>query len=363
MNKKKVLYVITKSNFGGAQRYVFDLATSLKNDCDVVVAFGGQGALAQKLADAGVRTISIPSLVRDVNPLLDIKTFFDLIQLFKKERPDVVHLNSSKIGALGAVAARIARVPRIVFTGHAWAFNEDRNWFSKYIILKIHWITVMCSHVTIAVSEQVKKDIGVLPFVKNRIQVLHNGIAPIDFKSREESQKTLKIQDGFVIGTISELHKNKGLDYALQAFALFNKKHPETHFVIIGEGEERAYIEKLIKNLNLESSVTLTGFVKDAAQYLKAFDIFTLTSRTEAFPYVILEAVSAGLPIVASDVGGIPEVVTSEFGILTKPGDIQAITAALETVLTQPHHSPALSNFSLTDMVQKTKTLYGISNS
>ena len=107
--KQKILYLITKSNWGGAQRYVYDLATNLpKEKFDISVVAGGSGPLIQKLNEAKIRTIVFAQLSRDIRTFDDIKTFFMLISLFRKERPDIIHLNSSKIGGLGSVAGRIS---------------------------------------------------------------------------------------------------------------------------------------------------------------------------------------------------------------------------------------------------------------
>src|ERR1043166_2713598 len=119
MSKRKVLYVSRKANWGGAKRYVFDLATSLpKDEFDVAVAYGQPGRLAEELQKAGIKTHPILSLQRDVSLGVDIKSFFELYRLFKKERPDVVHLNSSKAGGVGALAARLAGIKNIIFTVH-----------------------------------------------------------------------------------------------------------------------------------------------------------------------------------------------------------------------------------------------------
>ncbi len=107
--KKKIIFVITKSNWGGAGRYVFDLATTLTSDYDVAVALGGTGLLVDKLRKENIRTIPIPSLGRDIHVRADSSAFFELLAIFKKEKPDVVHLNSSKAGGLGALAARMSR--------------------------------------------------------------------------------------------------------------------------------------------------------------------------------------------------------------------------------------------------------------
>jgi len=339
--KKKVLFVITKSNFGGAQRYVFDLATSFSTSYDVAVASGGTGILQEKLQEKNIRIIPLISLQRDVSVIKDIKSFFELIKIFKKEKPDIVHLNSSKIGGLGGLAARIAGVPRIVFTGHGWAFNEKRPFLQKKAILFLHWVTIVLSHVTIAVSQKIKKDICTLPFISKKIKVVYNAVAPIDFLPRQTAREMLGIAslppNTLVLGTISELHKNKGLDIALRGFTEFRDKHPQSHFVIIGEGEERKNLETYITQNRLSKQVTLTGFVKDASRYLKAFDIFSLTSRTEAFPYVPLEAGLAELRVIASRVGGVPEVIGNGIsGILIEPEKPSDFAAALVHVIEDP---------------------------
>ncbi|NIT73939.1 glycosyltransferase family 4 protein, partial [candidate division KSB1 bacterium] len=141
--KKKVLYVITKSNFGGAQRYVYDLATNLpRAQYDVSVAAGGSGELIARLNEHHIPVITIERLGRDIRLLNEIVVFLKLVALFRRTRPDVVHLNSSKIGGLGALAARIYNMlpkgnplkaesyklkAKIIFTAHGWAFNEPRS--------------------------------------------------------------------------------------------------------------------------------------------------------------------------------------------------------------------------------------------
>ena len=138
--KVKILYVITKSNWGGAQKYVYDLATRLSSSYKVSVAIGNEGtALTEKLLAAKIRVLALPHALRDVGIIDGVKTFFDLLRIFKKETPDIVHLNSPQVGGLGAFAARVYNIltllpttdyrppAKIIFTSHGWAWNEDRN--------------------------------------------------------------------------------------------------------------------------------------------------------------------------------------------------------------------------------------------
>ena len=123
----KILYGITKSNFGGAQRYVFDMATEAKSaGHDVAVICGGEGTLVKKLRAAHIRVITLPHLKRDISLVDEFRSFHFIFRTLVKENPDVFHTNSSKMGGLGNLAARLAGIRKIIFTGHGWAFNEPR---------------------------------------------------------------------------------------------------------------------------------------------------------------------------------------------------------------------------------------------
>ena len=165
---KKILYCITKGNFGGAQKYVFDLATNIDtNEYEPVVLCGEGETLPNKLSDKDVRVIRLRSMQRDINILKEFKSFKELYKIFKDEQPEVIHLNSSKMGFTGALIGRIAGVKNIIFTAHGFAFNEDRSFISKKIFLVLHYITILLAHKTIIVSDKTMKDIDYLPFLKN----------------------------------------------------------------------------------------------------------------------------------------------------------------------------------------------------
>ncbi len=395
----KILYLITKSNFGGAQRYVFDLATeATKAGHDVAVVFGGSGALQSYLTENAIRTISVDTLGRDVNVLSDLKSFFFLLKLFGSESPDVIHLNSSKMGGLGALAGRIVngwrhvtepvygkRAPmRIIFTGHGWAWNEERSDTERFIIGIFHWLTIELAHTTIAVSKRTRDQVAVLPFAWHKLEVVHNGRSPIESRTKddsygiifgEERKKWLTPTPTAIIGTIAELHKSKGLSYAIEGFALLKKQRPNERliFVIIGEeGSERAPLEALIKKFNLTDTVFIAGRKENAATLLSAFDIFLLPSITEAFPYVILEAGNAGLPVIATAVGGIPEVIDDmQSGILIQSRNGSEVARAITYLIDNPERRAELGRvlkerirdrFSVEHMAKQTFALYNEGN-
>ena len=374
-NKTKVLYIITKSNWGGAQRYVYDMAMGIsKNGYEAVVALGGNGTLKEKLGGAGIRTITIPNLERNVNIFSEWKVFFDLLKIYRIERPNVIHLNSSKIGGLGALAGRFAKIKRIIFTVHGWAYKEDRNFISRKIIKFLSWLTIIFSHKTIAVSLDDYRTAPKL-FVKKKTRMIHNGISEIKFKEKSAARNELKKYTGMsipkgalIIGTISELHKNKGLPFMIRAVHSLIKKGYNITFFIISDGEEKIRLERFIERLGLQDKVFLTGHIDKASEFLQGFDIFTLTSVKEGLPYVLLEAGLAGLPIVATKIGGIPEIVENmKSGILVHPKNALEAERALSFLIDFKKKKEEFGNnlkekverdFTLEQMVADTVNLY-----
>ncbi len=351
---RKILYSITKSYFGGAQRYVFDLATHFADAGDSVeVMVGGDGVLTEKLNAAKIPTITLPYLERDVNPLSDMRTLFAFMQEILRMRPDVLHVNSAKAGGLGAVAGRLLFVPRVIFTAHGFAFNEDRGFLSKLLIKTFTWITIALAHETIAVSEALR--LQVPHALRRKVRVVRNAVRPIAFVPRDSARAFLSEKcpglpvtdspDTFWIATIAELHPIKGLGYALEAMALLKKEGHDFRYVIMGGGEKREELQKQIEALGLSENVFLAGFVEDAPTYLSAFDAFLLPSLSEGLAYVLLEAGFAGLPIIATNVGGIPEIIRSgENGLLVPSKNSVVLGGALTRVITDKSLRTLLGN-------------------
>ena len=316
--KRKVTYVITKSNWGGAQRYVFDLATNLpKEQFEVSVILGGDGLLAQKLREQKTSVYRSLLLERDISFTKDIKSFFELYRLFKQIQPDVVHLNSSKAGGVGALAARMAGVKNIIFTVHGLPEDEPRGVLARLLIKIATRLTFMLCDKVITVSKDNQRR------VRGSV-LIYNGIGPIAFGTGEIIRSAFPAE-AKITGTIGELNKNKNQ----QALIEEAKQNPNMYVAIVGEGEMRSKLERLINKYNLNNRVKLFGFLP-AAEVLKGFDIFALPSLKEGLPYVLLEAKQAGLPIVANRVGGIPDILDAK----------------------------DMSEFSLQTMVQKTSALY-----
>lgn len=374
-SKTKILYLITKSNFGGAQRYVYDLATHLDpEEFDIAVALGGEGELKEKLESAGIRVIPIPSLQRDLSIKKEMQAFVDIYKILKLEQPDVFHINSSKAGGLGAFIGRLCRVPNIIFTSHAWAFNEDRPSWQKPVLKLFHWLTVLLSHRTITVSNAVKDQMD-WPMVHNKMFTVYNGRPTIDFLDKNDARVALaKLApqladhiDGIWTGSIGELHPVKRHDVMIEVVANLVAGGHQIRHLIIGDGELQEKLTQLIEEKGLTEHVFLLGRIDEAARYLKAFNYYVQPSRSEALAYTVVEAAQAGLPIVASNVGGIPEVIENgKSGLLVPKEDPTSLQSALERLLNKPDESSLFAQaaqergtrFSMETMQQETLTVY-----
>jgi len=363
-NKKKIFYIITKSNWGGAQKYVFDLATSLPKDkFECVLMHGGNGELVDRIKDFGVKTIQIPDLERDISITKEVKALFFLIKTFLKEKPDIIHLNSSKISGLGSFAGRITGVKNIIFTAHGWPFNEDRRMFEKTLIKIFTYFTVFLSHKIITLSDFELNQVST--WSTSKINRIYLGIKDKNFKDRSQARSILiqreprlmHLQNKDWVGTIGELHRNKGYQYAIEAI---KKTVDDLIYIIIGDGEELQNIRKLIKDHSLENKVFLLGAIKDAGQIIKAFDLFLLPSIKEGLPYVLIESRTAQVPIVSTNVGGIPEITKSIPSLIVNPKDSLALSNSIKVLLNEdnkkwPEKDTA---FSFETMLEKTISLY-----
>jgi len=365
-SRKKILFLITKATWGGAQRYVYDLATHLSSETyESVVTFGEPGKLAKMLSEAGIKTHGLSSLRRDVAFISDISSFFQILKYIQLERPSVLHVNSSKAAALGALGARIAGVKRIVFTVHGWPFNEKRNEFARVMMYIVSWFTAFLSHAVIVVSKSDETQGKKMRWVGNKIHYIPVGIEPAAYLQRDEASAAFSMY-GFTkpiysMVTIAELTKNKGICYAIEAIGVLKRRGVEMSYYIIGDGELRAELEDLVREEDVADRVRFLGFIEEAARYLRAFDIFLLPSIKEGMPYVLLEAAVAGLPVITTDVVN-PDVIRRLQNIhAVPPADPEAIAEALAKILREKSGAellPAQNLFPLSDMIEETRNLY-----
>ena len=381
----KILYVITKSNWGGAQRHVYDLSVAMKEAGNtVVVALGGNGVLRQKLEDIGIKTYTIERLKRNIAISKEFGSFREIFSIIRHEKPDLIHLHSPKAAGLGSIAGRLLRVKKVIYTVHGWAFNEDRPLYQKLVIMIASWVTMLLSDKVILLSEYEYKQAKQFPWVTNRLAIIPLGMKVPVFMSIEGSKQTLakhigidlsEFKKNIVVGTIAELHPNKGLEYLISALKNVCSNngttgHQDIISIIIGDGDLSTKLHMQIKCLGLEDKVFLVGYMSEASQYLKAFNIFVLPSVKEGLPYVILEAGSASLPVVATTVGGIPEIIDDmKSGVLIQTKDPSELAHAISYITEHPLlarqygsvlRESIINKFSIEKMLKSIEEIYNL---
>jgi glycosyltransferase involved in cell wall biosynthesis len=329
----KVLYIVTSADGGGAQKYVLDLAQHFGGD----IAAGTQSQeLYDQAARAGVKTHPLHHLKREVSPRHDFLAIFEIAALIRRIKPDLVHLNSSKAGFLGSLAGRMAGT-RVLFTAHGFFYFKRAPWLTRTVYAALEKFASLFRDQIIAVSDEDKNQAlehGIIQ--PAHIATVHNGISPVAFLSKADARNTLNLDPARILtGCIAQLYNRKAIDVLIEAVALLPNEI-RGQFVVLGDGPEQAALEALIAARGLQENFLLMGFVPNAVSYLKGFDLFVLSSRREGFPYVILEALQAGLPIVATNVGGVAEAL-AEAGFLVNPDAPAELAAALTQVLGALH--------------------------
>jgi glycosyltransferase involved in cell wall biosynthesis len=373
------LYIITKSNWGGAGAYVYGLALeALKNGYAPVVACGGEGLLTERLAQHGIPTHQIRSLERDPHFFKDLRAFLDIRTAIIAVAPAVVHVNSSKAGGMGALAARLAHIPCIIYTVHGLPQREDRSWIAKKIIACIVWLSALLAHRVIAVTAGDAEILRRQPFLRKKVHYIPNGIehAGLDRTPAREIIRThitdpavrKKLTHPLWVGTVAELTDNKGHRYALEAFIEMRHRHPDVAYVIVGEGELSEEYKKFVELHDLADHVFFTGFVPNGPQLYSAFDVYLSPSIKEGMPYTILEAMASGVPVVATSVGGVPDVIEDGVsGTLIPPASPRAIAGAIARILEdgaygarlgEAGRSNTLSSHTRSAMAARTFALY-----
>ena len=326
-----ILYVVTQGEVGGAQKYVLQLAQAFHGR----IAMGTESdRLAMEAENAGIAVSRLYHLKRGISPLNDILALYDLVHLVKKTRPDIVHLNSSKAGFLGSLLPWFIDV-KIIYTAHGFVFNEPKNPITKWFLKWLERFSSRFRDYIIAVSQyDMQTALEAKIIDPGKISVVHNGIDEFILLNKTSARQYLGLStEKAVVGTIANPYHNKGLDVLIKAASLLPLEQRDfLQIGIIGEGKMRHLLERQIAKLGLQNVVKLLGHRELANHYLRAFDVFTLPSRKEGFPYALLEAMQAGLPIIATEVGGNSEALGGA-GILIPPNNPKQLANTISTLI------------------------------
>jgi glycosyltransferase involved in cell wall biosynthesis len=315
------------------------------------------------VADLRQRGVAVRFLRRRFK--YDALAWWPMFQALRRERIDVLHAHSFGQNAWASVIGRLTRVPAVIAHEHNWAFTGRalRPVIDRELIAR-------CASSMIVVSQEARRRmIEVERIAPERLVMLPNGIRPLPPGNGGSVRTELGIdRDDPVIGTVCILRSEKALDVLVRAAALLVRDLPRLRVLIVGDGGERARVEALTKQLGLEDHVLLTGVRTDVPDVLAALDVAVLSSDYEGIPLSLLEFMDAGKPIVATRVGGIPEVIEDGVhGVLVPPRDEAALAAAIGGLLRDPDAAREFgarardrcrSEFSLDRIVERLQELY-----
>jgi glycosyltransferase involved in cell wall biosynthesis len=281
------------------------------------------------VADLRRRGVAVHFLKRRFK--YDALAWWPMFQALRRERTDVLHAHSFGQNAWASVIGRLTRVPAVIAHEHNWAFTGRavRPVIDREVIAR-------CASAMVVVSQEARRRmIEVERIAPERLVFLPNGIRALPPGDGDAVRTELGIgRDDPVIGTVCILRAEKAIDVLVRAAALLVRDFPRLRVLIVGDGDERASVEALVKQLGLEERVLLTGARTDVPDVLAALDVAVLSSDYEGIPLSLLEFMDAGKPIVATNVGGVPEVIENGVhGVLVPPRDEAALAAAVGRLL------------------------------
>lgn len=375
MKKIKILHIL-EATIGGTRTHLNYLVRNLdqeKFEIAVIVSAKRTAAFCQDISAMkrlGIRVFEI-DMIRQISLIQDLKSFFKIFFILKKHRFEIIHTHSSKAGVLGRVSAKLTRAPVILYSPHAFAFLGYPNRISHFILRKIEQILGKITTKIICVSESEKQIALENKIGKNKqFVVIQNGIQPnpLNLQRPASPRKTDFSREKIIIGTVGYFRRQKNYPMFLQAAKLVIREKSNVKFLVIGDGEKRCEIQRLLTELDLNTHFILTGHVENVVEYYQMMDIFVLTSFWEGLPYAILEAMAAGVPVVATDVPGTRDIIRhSENGLLVSINNVDLLASTLLSLVENPElrqniaikgYSHILNNFNIEKNIKTYDTLY-----
>ena len=382
----KILHIITRLDMGGSAQNTLLTCMELCGKYEIILVHGlsqesGMSDLekqivqdgVEKARKNGVKVIALPSMVRSIRLIKDFRALFSLMWLIIKEKPEIVHTHSSKGGILGRLAAKIAGVPYIIHTPHGHVFYGHFGTLASKVFLWVERIFSRFTDRMVALTDGEKDDyISLAVCSPDKIFKIHSGVEVNKFMqgngNRVEKRRSLGLdQNEAVIGFVGWLLPIKGPDYLLKAMDFVWHGHPEASVVLVGKGDLDVDLRAEALKKNANGKVKFLGWREDIDEIMPLFDMLVLPSLNEGMGRVLVEAMAAGKPVVASRVGGIPDLVRhGETGYLVPPANEQALADGIKMLLDDPEKAKQMGQrgqeychqFSLEAMIEKLDDLY-----
>jgi glycosyltransferase involved in cell wall biosynthesis len=345
----KVVRAIARLNIGGPARHAVILSERLAaKGFDTLLVHGtpaaDEGSFEGLLTSRAVRAVRVPGLGRRVNAAGDLVAFWHLLRLLFREAPDILHTHTAKAGAIGRVAGTLYNVTRsrerrciLVHTFHG---NVLSGYFGAIGTAASRSVERMLGRLTdriVTVSERQRDEIvdrfqiGSAP----NVSVVPLGLDLDELVDIDTPDRRLRIELGwesadFVVGYVGRLVSIKNLGMLISAFAMFGRTHPNARLLVVGDGELRRTLERQAQDLGVQPLTRFLGWRHDLPRVYGAMDVVALTSRNEGTPVALIEALAAGVPVIATDVGGVADVVRpNETGLLIPTDDASSLACAL----------------------------------
>jgi len=362
MKKIKILHLITRFIKGGADENTLLSILGLKDKYDITLGFGCEYDInmINKLENKGIK-IKVFSLKHN-SVISSLRSIFEISFYLKKEKFDIIHTHSTEAGIIGRIAAKLAGISIIIHTIHGIAFSEYRSILLNSFIIHLEQICARFSNRLISNSDNIQtiylnKHIG----KRNQFITIYSGIDFNKFKTKKKSKNNIPI-----ISMISRLAEGKGHKYLLLA-AKEVLKQRRAEFWIVGDGEYEEQIIRMIADMDLQNAVKLLGHRDDIPEIISESDISVLPSLFEGTPRCIIESLRLKTPVIATNVGGIPELIEdTKTGFLISPKNHILLADRINYLLNHPKIASAIAEagfkeshkFSSEDMVQKIDKVY-----
>lgn len=360
MNKLKVLEIIGDATLAGAPRHLLTLLENFNYEKFEIFVICPPGPLAGEIK---ILKESVNLYIVPMHSKFDLKAISEIRSEIRHIRPDLIHVHGTRAGSLGRIASIGLKYP-LIYTEHLWTKDYHLSSHLENILqITALWFLDMFTTLNIAVSQAVKDFmVGSQVSRPDKITVIYNAIKP--------SKKKAKIfsQENVTLGTVGTLNNQKGVQYLILAMPRILKEFPRTKLVVVGEGFYKDHLKELVRKTKLNRSVIFTGFVKDIVEEMINFDIYVQPSISESFGLAIVQAMDLGLPVVATNTGGIPEVVTTgKSGLLVEAKNSLALTEAILTLIRDQDKAKRMGKlgeeeakikFNLEDMIGETEGIY-----
>jgi len=368
LERIKVLHVIGGGELGGAEMHILNLLTHMDWDrFEVRLCCLFPEPFVQVARANGIATDAVV-----MRHKLNIGIVDNLMEIIRGHRIDIVHTHGVRANLVGRLAARLAGIKHIVTTVHSVLEQDYPSFFARQVNRLMERITINSVERFVTVSDLLKQDLVSHGIPAGKITTIYNGVNLAAFRRERvagDVRKELGIgPDVPVMGMIARFHPVKGHRYFLEAAKTIFRVRPECRFLLVGSGQYRPEVEAMVKQLGLQEQVIFTGYREDIVDVLHSLDILVISSLSEGFGLTAIEAMAMKVPVVATRVGGLPEIIRDgSNGILVPPGDGQAIAQAVLSLLDNPEESRVMSarafehvrkNFSVEIMAKNTEQLY-----